>query len=177
MKLRLIPILITVAASSALLFGGWYFYKSIVVENPINDVILGVQGVKEVSTNINNNLVSIDLELAKDADLRNLYTTISKEGASLLRNRELKLNVASDSSPQLEQWWSTALFEVAQAMDTKHYSEIPEVLTARAKGVSGLEVTSEMDDTNVYVHLTEGQYSKYIILPRTPAQMGVWTYE
>jgi hypothetical protein len=31
-----------------------------------------------------------------------------------------------------------------------------------------------MDETNVYVRLTDGVNSKYIILPRTPAQMGVW---
>jgi hypothetical protein len=177
MKLRFIPILITVAASSALLFGGWFFYQSSVVENPIKDVILGVQGVNEVSTNINNSQVSIDLKLSKDADLRNLYSTISKEGASLLNNRELKLNLESQSSPELDQWWSTALFDVAQAMDTKHYADIPTVLKARNQEIPGLSVMTEMDETNVYVRLTDGVHSKYIILPRTPAQMGVWPNE
>jgi hypothetical protein len=177
MKLRLIPILITVAASSALLFGGWFFYHSMVVENPIKDVILGVHGVKQVSTNVNNSQVSIDLKLSKDADLRSLYTTISKEGASLLRNRELKLNLDSQSSPELEQWWSSALFEVAQAMDTKHYAVIPQVLEARDQQIPGLTVTTEMDEKNVYVRLTDGVHSKYIILPRTPAQVGVWPNE
>jgi hypothetical protein len=174
MKLRLIPILITVAVSSALLFGGWFFYHSMVVENPIKNVILGVPGVKDVTTNINNSQVSIDLKLNKDADLRNLYSTISKEGASLLQNRELKLNLESQSSPELDQWWSSALFEVAQAMDTKHYSDIPQVLKARDQQIPGLTVTTEMDDTNVYVRLTDGVHSKYIILPRTPAKIGVW---
>ncbi|QGQ96831.1 hypothetical protein EHS13_19070 [Paenibacillus psychroresistens] len=177
MKLRFIPILITVAASSALLFGGWYFYQNNVVENPIKDVILGVQGVNQVSTNINNSQVSIDLKLNKDADLRNLYSTISKEGASLLRNRELKLNLESQTSPELEQWWSTALFDVAQAMDTKHYADIPQVLKAQDQEIPGLKVMTEMDETNVYVRLTDGEHSKYVILPRTPAQMGVWPNE
>jgi hypothetical protein len=175
MKLRFIPILITVAASSALLFGGWYFYQSTVVENPIKDVILGVQGVNQVSTNINNSQVSIDLKLNKDADLRNLYSTISKEGASLLSTRKLKLNLDSQTSPELEQWWSTALFDVAQAMDTKHYADIPQVLNAKVSEIPGLKVMTEMDETNVYVRLTDGEHSKYIILPRTPAQMGVWS--
>jgi hypothetical protein len=175
MKLRPIPILITVAASSALLFGGWFLYNSKVVENPINHAIMGVQGVEQVTTNINNTQVSIDLQLSKDADLRNLYSTISKEGTSLLSNRELKLNLNSQSSPELEQWWSTVLFEVAQAMDTRHYADIPQVLKAKDNQIPGLTVMSEMDDINVYVRLTDGTHSKYIILPRTPAQMGVWT--
>jgi hypothetical protein len=174
MKLRFIPILITVAVTSALLFGGWYFYQSSAVENPIKNVILGVQGVNQVTTNINNSQVSIDLKLNKDADLRNLYSTISKEGASLLSSRELKLNLESQTSPELDQWRSSALFEVAQAMDTKHYADIPQVLKARAQEIPGLSVMTEMDETNVYVRLTDGVNSKYIILPRTPAQMGVW---
>jgi hypothetical protein len=174
MKLRFIPILITVAASTALLFGGWYFYQSTVVENPIKGVILGVQGVNQVSTNINNSQVTIDLKLNKDADLRNLYSTISKEGASLLSTRTLKLNLDSQTTPELEQWWSTALFDVAQAMDTRHYADIPQVLKAKNQEIPGLKVMTEMDETNVYVRLTDGMHSKYIILPRTPAQMGVW---
>lgn len=174
MKLRLIPLLITVAASSAILFGGWFFYHSMVMENPIKAVILGVQGVKQVTTDINNNQLLIDLKLSKDTDLRNLYSTISTEGASLLRNRELKLKLGSQSSPELEQWWSTALFEVAQAMDTKHYADIPKVLQAKAEKMKGLAVATEMDETNVYVRLTNGEFSKYIILPRTPDQMGVF---
>lgn len=177
MKLRLIPLLITVAASSAILFGGWFFYQSTVMENPIKAVILGVQGVKQVSTDINNKQVSIDLKLSKETDLRDLYKTISTEGASLLRNRELNLKLDSQSSPELEQWWSTALFEVAQAMDTKHYANIPKVLQANAQQMPGLAVATEMDDSNVYVRLTDGEFSKFIILPRTPVQMGVWPNE
>lgn len=177
MKLRLIPLLITVAASSAILFGGWFFYQSTIMENPIKAVILGVQGVKQVSTDINNKQVSIDLNLSKETDLRDLYKTISTEGASLLRNRELNLKLDSQSSPELEQWWSTALFEVAQAMDTKHYANIPKVLQANAQQMPGLAVATEMDDSNVYVRLTDGEFSKFIILPRTPVQMGVWPNE
>lgn len=177
MKLRLIPLLITVAASSAILFGGWFFYQSTIMENPIKAVILGVQGVKQVSTDINNKQVSIDLKLSKETDLRDLYKTISTEGAFLLRNRELNLKLDSQSSPELEQWWSTALFEVAQAMDTKHYANIPKVLQTNAQQMPGLAVATEMDDSNVYVRLTDGEFSKFIILPRTPVQMGVWPNE
>jgi hypothetical protein len=174
MKLRLLPIIITIAASTAVLFGGWFIYHSMALENPINGIVSGVHGVKSVTTNINKNEVTIDLNLNNDADLLDLYTTISKEGASLLSNRDLKLNVVSQTTPVLDKWWSSALFEVAQAMDTKHYADIPQVLASKSSQISGLKVTSEMDETNVYVRLTQGQYSKYIILPRTPAKMGVW---
>jgi hypothetical protein len=174
MKLRLIPIVITVITTSALLFGGWFFYHNMVMENPLKNAILGVHGVKQVTTNINSNQIAIDLKLANDTNLSDLYSTITKKGASLLSNRELKLNLESQSSPELEKWWSATLFEVAQAMETKHYADIPLVLKAKAQQISGLTVKTEMDDKNVYVSLTDGVYSKYIILPRIPAQMGVF---
>jgi hypothetical protein len=174
MKLRLLPIIITIAASTAVLFGGWFIYHSMALENPINGIVSGIHGVQRVSTNINNNEVTIDLKLNNDTDLLDLYTTISKQGSSLLSNRNLKLNLASQTTPVLDKWWSSALFEVAQAMETKHYADIPQVLAAKASQMSELKVTSEMDETNVYVRLTQGQYSKYIILPRTPDKMGVF---
>jgi hypothetical protein len=144
------------------------------MENPIKNVILGVHGVQQVTTNIDRNQVTIDLKLANDTDLYDLYSKITKNGATLLSNRELKLNLDSQSSPELDKWWSVTLFEVAQAMETKHYADIPQVLKAKAQQISGLSVTTEMDGKNVYVRLTDGVYSKYIILPRIPAQMGVF---
>jgi hypothetical protein len=174
MKLRLLPIIITVLTSSVVLFGGWFIYHSMAVESPMNKVISQVQGVQSVSTNVNNTQVTVNLQLKNDADIRNLYRKISDQGGSLLGSRELKLNLASNTSPQLEAWWSSALFEVAQAMETKQYAKIPAALQAKAGQVPNLKVDTAMDETNVYVRLTQGDFSKYIILPRTPAQIGVW---
>jgi hypothetical protein len=174
MKLRLLPIVITILTTSAILFGGWFIYHNMAIENPLNNTVRAVHGVKQVTTDITNNQIAMDLKLTNDANLRDLYAVISKEGASLMSNRELKLNLDSQTSPQLEAWWSSALFDVAQAMDTKHYADIPQVLKNKAQQIPGLQVTTEMDATNVYVHLTDASHSKYIILPRTPAQIGVW---
>jgi hypothetical protein len=174
MKLRLLPIIITIFTTSAILFGGWFIYHNIAVENPLNSTVRAVHGVQQVTTDITNNQVAMDLKLTNDANLRDLYAVISKEGASLMSNRELKLQLDSQSTPQLEEWWSSALFEVAQAMETKHYADIPQVLKTKAQQIPGLQVATEMDDTNVYVRLTDGNHSKYIILPRIPAKIGVW---
>jgi hypothetical protein len=34
-----------------------------------------------------------------------------------------------------------------------------------------------MDDKFVYIALTDGEKSKYMMLPRTSANMGAWTNE
>jgi hypothetical protein len=174
MKLRLLPIIITVLTSSLVLFGGWFIYHSMVVVSPISKGISQDQGVQSVTTDVNNTLVTVNLQLKNNADIRDLYRKISDQGGSLLGSRELKLKLASKTSPELDSWWSSALFEVAQAMETKRYADIPAALQAKAGQVPNLKVDTEMDETNVYVRLTQGDNSKYIILPRIPAQLGVW---
>jgi hypothetical protein len=76
----------------------------------------------------------------------------------------------------MEKWWSSALFDVAQAMETKQYAQIPVTLQNRA-GESSLKVSTEMDDKYVYITLADGEFSKYVMLSRTPAVMGVWPNE
>ncbi|MDB5055875.1 MAG: hypothetical protein JWM44_3925 [Bacilli bacterium] len=175
MKLRLLPILIAVFASSALLFGGWFIYHSAAMENPLNHIATGSPGVQNAQTQINSAQVTIDLKLNNTADVRDLYSKIMTQGESVIGKRDLKLKLDSNTSPELEKWWSSALFEVAQAMETKRYADIPQGLKAKAAQLPNLTVDTEMDDINVYVRLTDGVHSKYIILPRKPAVMGVWT--
>ncbi|MNI38883.1 hypothetical protein D3C73_930440 [compost metagenome] len=62
-------------------------------------------------------------------------------------------------------------------METKHYAEIPSSLDKQAAQLNGMTVATEMDNKYVYIRLTKGEYSKFILLPRVPAQLGVWPNE
>ncbi|MNN84691.1 hypothetical protein D3C81_2018840 [compost metagenome] len=59
-------------------------------------------------------------------------------------------------------------------MENKQYTQITAALKQMEQENSKLKATAEMDDKNVYITLTDGQYSKFVILPRTPERMGVW---
>lgn len=174
MKLRLVPILLAFIGSSAIFFGGWFIYHSVAMENPLNSLLPGTAGVEKAETDIGNTKVVFDLKLTPEANLREIIAKIKKDSASIIGDRELEIHVDnSGSAPELEAWWSSVLFDVAQAMETKHYAEIPLTLQEKAGQVPGLNVQTEMDDVNVYVRLTMGEQGKFIILPRTPAKMGV----
>ncbi|MFD2612061.1 hypothetical protein [Paenibacillus gansuensis] len=175
MKLRLLPIAITVILSAGLLFGGWFIYQSVAVENPLTAVVDSTPGVEKAQTSFGDDSIDIQLQLKADANAREVYQHIAREGASIIGGRELKLNVTNKTSPVLEKIWSQGLFQVAEAMETKHYADIPAALEKLAKAHSGLKVSTEMDEDNVYIRLSEGSTSKFVILPRIPAQMGVWT--
>ncbi len=177
MKLRLLPVVVSVVVSSVVLFGGWFAYSSLAMENPLSDIINQASGVEQSKIDLTADRVHIELKLQPNADLREIIHKISTEGASIIGKRELKVEVTGESTPALEDWWSKALFDVAQAMETKHYSDIPVSLNNRASELSGLKVETEMDNKYVYIRLTEGDKSKFVMLPRVPAQIGVWPNE
>lgn len=176
MKLRLLPVVMSVVISAGVLFGGWFAYTSLAMENPLSDIISKVPGVTSSTMKLDNNQVDIEVSLNPDANLRNVVEGIHKEGASIIGKRSVNINVKSNPSEKLDQWWSKALFEVAQAMETKHYADIPTTLQKYAEGVPNMKVDSEMDQTNVYIRLTDGDATKFIMLPRT-SQIGVWPNE
>lgn len=176
MKLRLLPVVLSVIISAGVLFGGWFAYTSLAMENPLSDLISKVPGVSSSTMKFDNNQIDIEVTLTPDANLRSVIERIHEEGASIIGKRSVNIEVKNNSSEKLEQWWSKALFEVAQAMETKHYADIPTTLTKYAEDVPGLKVESEMDQTNVYIRLIDGDATKFIMLPRS-SQMGVWPHE
>lgn len=176
MKLRLLPVVLSVIISAGVLFGGWFAYTSFAMENPLSHIISAAPGVTNSTMKFSSNQVDIEVTLKPDANLRNVVEQIKEEGASIIGKRSVNISVKNQSSEKLDQWWSKALFEVAQAMETKHYANIPITLQKYAEGVPNMKVDSEMDEHNVYIRLTDGDATKFIMLPRI-SQIGVWPNE
>ncbi|MCS7462516.1 hypothetical protein N0M98_20550 [Paenibacillus doosanensis] len=167
----------SVVVSATVLFGGWFVYQSYAMESPLTNIVQETPGVELVTTRFTANDAEIDIKMTPGTSLREVYDHIQSEGSSILGKKELKLKVVNDSSADLDAWWSSALFDVAQAMETKHYSDIPATLKSRAGTVSDLQVSTEMNDKYVFITLTNGDKSKYVMLPRTPEKLGVWPNE
>lgn len=177
MKLRLLPIITSVIVSSVVLFGGWFLYDSLAMENPLSKIVQEQPGIAQSQINIGGNKVTVELTPKPDANLREIYKSITEKGSSIIGNRDVELVVKDSSTPELDRWWSDALFDVAGAMENKQYAAIPAALNAKKASYPGLEVSTEMDDKNVYVHLTDGTHDKFMILPRIAPKMGVWPNE
>jgi hypothetical protein len=175
MKLRVLPIVIALFTTGIVLFGGWFMYHSYAMENPLAQLVDRSSGVEQVDSSFSKQTVNVTLKLKNGASLREIYQKIA--GSGLVGDRKVQLNVVSNSSPAIDKWWSAALFDIAQAMETRHYSDIPKILGSRSGQLPGLTAATEMDDQNVYIRLTQGDKSKYIILPREAATMGVWPNE
>ncbi|PYI54870.1 hypothetical protein [Paenibacillus flagellatus] len=147
------------------------------MENPLSRIVAEQPGIEQSQVSIGGDAVTVELTPKPDANIREIYKSIVDQGGSIIGDRDVELIVRDSSTPELDRWWSNALFEVAEAMESKRYAAIPAALEAKKGTYPGLSVSTEMDDTYVYVHLTDGQHDKFLQLPRKPRQMGVWPNE
>src|SRR5690554_2145631 len=125
LKIRPIPLIVSIVISSVVLFGGWFIYHSMALKNPLSDIVLNLDGVEQAEMEVEKDRVVIEFNLSADASLREIMQKIRTEGSSVIDQRILQVHVNNPPSKALDQWWSTALFDVAQAMETKQYSQIP----------------------------------------------------
>ncbi|WP_422660839.1 hypothetical protein ACK8P5_10280 [Paenibacillus sp. EC2-1] len=176
MKLRIVPIVLTVVISASVLFGGWYLYRQMALQNPLANVVSQYEGVKNSQIDINQDTVTLKLDLKPDTNLRGLVEHINKEGKAVVGKRALKIEVEDHSSEQLNEWWDDAMLSVAEAMDNKQYTDIQTSLNELAKRSPELKATAQIDDQNVYVSLSDGKSGKFIILPRQPGKVEVWNH-
>lgn len=177
LKLRLVPVLITSLLSATLLFGGFFLYRQFAMQEPLQKIVSQYEGVNDSHISINRNEVTLKLDLQPGTKLRELVQYVSKEGKSMIDGRTLKLDVEQNSSELLDEYWDKAMFSVAEAMESRKYTLIPtelDGLKAQYPQYKNVIASTEIDDNNVYVSLSNGKESKFIILPRKPATLGVW---
>lgn len=175
MKPRVVPILITAAITASVLFGGWAIYNQVAVAAPLEQVVKEIEGVVSSEKPVmGRDQVTIELVLAPNANIRNVYETIAANGKDVFGDRRLELEIKEEPSEQLDELWYASLFKVAEAMETKTYSNIPIAMKDAAKSYNDVSVTTEMDDTNVYITIKGKEAIKYVVLPRTPAQLEAW---
>lgn len=177
MKLRPMPLIFSMVIAAVVLFGGWFLYQNVVVASPLQQSITSMEGVEQADIEFVGDQLKVALLLTNDVSLRDIVYQIYQQHADLLNQYTFQLTITNEGSAELDQWWSQALFQVAEAMENRAYGDIPVFLDDRSSELKGLQVYTEMDDYNVYIRLTLGDKSKYIILPRTPAMMGVWGNE
>ncbi|MGZ9584085.1 quinolinate synthase [Paenibacillus marinisediminis] len=174
-KLRWIPMLTATAVSVALLFGGWFLFRDQVKEAPLQSTLASLPQVAASDVQWQPKQLVITLDLEPDADLRDVVQKAYTEALKQAEERNISIVIKDDhTTDKLEDWWSRALFPVAEAMAHQEFSNIPNELDQLAKTVPGLSVKTEMDEHFVYITLKEEQGTKMIVLPLQGERMGVW---
>jgi hypothetical protein len=174
MKLKILPITITAALTAAILFGGWFAYRQFGVEQPLIRVANSITGVKSANVETSSGLVKINVKLSPDANLEEVYRQIKEGGAGEIGNNKFELAATATDSTLLDKAWSFALFDVAQAMENRKYSDVRNAMLKLSDQFPGVSVSTQMDDNNVYISMRDGVAAKFVVLPRQPVMLGAW---
>jgi|HigsolmetaGSP12D_1036236.scaffolds.fasta_scaffold02042_3 hypothetical protein len=174
MKLKWIPLSVTAALSAALLFGGWTAYQRYGVEQPLERIAASVPGVDAVQSEISPGQVVLKAELKPDADLAQIYREIQQKAARAIGGRTLEIEPVNRSDARLDKAWSRALFDVAEAMEHRRYSDVVAAMNRLQRQNPGVQADTSMDEQNVYIRLTDHSAVKFVVLPRQPDKLGVW---
>jgi hypothetical protein len=174
MNLKILPITITAALTAAILFGGWFAYRFYGVVQPLDHVATSIAGVESAQIETSSGIVKVKVKLAPDANLGDVYRKIKSDGSSQIGGNQLELAAAGKESALLNKAWSYALFDVAQAMENRKYSEIRNTMAKLPEHFPGVTVKTDMDENNVYISIREGDAAKFEVLPRQPATLGAW---
>ncbi|MBN6188646.1 hypothetical protein JQN58_17470 [Aneurinibacillus sp. BA2021] len=165
MKIRALPIFLSILLSSVLLFGGWYVFQSQFVKKPIANEIAAMKSVKVHDIVINRDAITLDVSFTNPDKFAEDYKNIKKIAAEKSNGKPVKVEFDS-SNTSLKKIWDENAFAIAEAMELHTYSKIPAVLDQMKKKHSLQSVDSRMDEQYVYIYLNDGKTPYYTVLPR-----------
>lgn len=149
----------------AALLGGWTAWRHYGVEQPLHRLAQQMPGVLEAETEWKPDRVRMRLRLSPEADLPAIVRRLETEGSAALGRRTLEFEFVQDAGDRLESLWQDVIFEVAEAMEHRSYSEVRDLVLGLGERHPGIEATARMDDRYVYIRLKEGDRAKFVLLP------------
>lgn len=149
-----------------LLFGGWYLYQNISIKNPINEAVSSIKGIKVTDLEINKKSVNLSINLYDIDNFQVTYELIEETISPFLNNRSLNIEIINDGNDELNLVWSKSYFYIAEAIDKKEYSLIPQAIDKMKQEYNLDQASYTMDETNIYIDLHQNDAALYFVIPR-----------
>ncbi|CEH30058.1 hypothetical protein AM501_19820 [Aneurinibacillus migulanus] len=165
MKIRPLPIFLSILFSSLLLFGGWYVFQNQFVKKPISKEIATMQGVKLNDVAIARDAITLNVSFSNSDKFADDYKKVKKIASEKANGKPIKIEFDSPNK-NLKKIWDENAFAIAEAMELHTYSKIPGVLDQIKQKHQLKNVSSYMDDQYVYIYLNDGKSPYYAVLPR-----------
>ncbi|MFD2371723.1 hypothetical protein ACFSO0_17510 [Brevibacillus sp. GCM10020057] len=166
MQLKKGAIGMSLVATLALLFGGWFLYQKIEIEEPIRTEIGQLQSASLTHLDVGKDKIEIDLKVTKPKAFPQDFRHLQETTASLSAGKQVEIRV-DNQSRSLKDVWNNGQFVFTEAIELHQYSRIPQ-LVEQWKAEHQLDDASAlMDDTNIYVYLKKGSEDFYTIVPRS----------
>ncbi|WP_411504259.1 hypothetical protein [Brevibacillus centrosporus] len=166
MQMKKSTIGLSLVATLALLFGGWFLYQKIEIEEPIRTEIGQLQSASLTHLDVGKDQIQIDLKVTKPESFPEEYRKLVDVTSKLSANKNVVISV-DNQSQDLREIWTNGQFVFTEAIDLHQYSRIPQLVDQWKKDHQLDDASALMDDNNIYVYLKKGTEDFYTIVPRT----------
>jgi hypothetical protein len=105
-QLKLSTIGLSLLATLALLFGGWFLYQKIEIEEPIRAEIGQLQSATLAHLNVGKDRIEIDLKVTKPETFPQEYRELLDNTKGISGNKQVEINVDNQSQAMNDIWKS-----------------------------------------------------------------------
>ncbi|NGQ94525.1 hypothetical protein G3578_04940 [Brevibacillus sp. SYP-B805] len=160
-----LTVMLSLIATLAVLFGGWFLYQKMEVEEPIRQLVGQMKSAQLAQLQVDRDQVSIMLQVTNPDAFPEEYKHLSQSVGEIVQGKQVDISIRNKDS-QVKQVWTDGVFAITEAVDLHQYSRIPVLLAAWKQQYHLDDAITRMDDTNVYVYLRRGTDDFYAVVPR-----------
>ncbi|UFJ42736.1 hypothetical protein LOK74_09680 [Brevibacillus humidisoli] len=165
MKVRAVPILLSMLATITLLFGGWFLYQKMQVEEPLRSEIAEMKSAKLVGMQVSQEQLNVQLEVTDPESFPVEYRELTTEIKRLAPGKAWTVEM-TNQDPELTAIWATGIFDLTEAIELHQYSKIPSLLNDWKQTHQLDEAKARMDEQHVFIYLKRGNADFYKVVPR-----------
>lgn len=155
-----------------LLFGGWFLYQKLGIDEPIREQIGQMKSVKLADLSTDREQIVIRLTVTNPDAFPEEYQQLLKTIERIAPGKKVEL-VTTNQDGELKKIWNKGIFAFTEALELRQYSKIPAML-ADWKAKYGLDAAiSDMDDEHLYVFLKRGEAEYFTIVSREQPEREV----
>ncbi len=165
---RLPVILVTLALTLGVLFGGRWLYLNQALDRPLARAVLAVPGVKDVAVGQRSGTMVVRVKAGDAPRLEEFVVSLWQAIDSVDSTQGVDLQISDSRNQALQDVYYNFHFFLQEAVATGRYSELPARLSQVATPDKVTRARVYVGSDYVYLQLHQGEASLYEIVPRQP---------
>lgn len=166
-RLRLVPILVILFITLAVLFGGWQAYRHYNLALPLQTTLEKIQGVQSANVSSGGKNIIV-IKLGKVDDLQSTYDRISNTVTSASASN-VNIQIQDNHTPALTSEYEKLQPILFEGLAKGSYTQMIQHVEAAGEK-AGFDTRVTMDDKHVYIQLEKNGHYLYKIQPYTMQQ-------
>lgn len=157
--------LLTLLLTLGILFGGYSVFTVYGIEKPAEKSLTSVEYVSAVSIEKENNIYNIRVKLEPVENLQKTYSNLQQAASQRLAADSYILHITDNRNQRLDQLYTELQPGVQQALARHEFVWLDSELRQKTDEL-GIEYQLMVDENNIYIHLTDGNFYLYEIVAR-----------